>query len=84
MHGTQEIRLDSVTELDDRLALLGWLRGERGPSGASTSCPSPRGERVRCREQDKKYPNVIRYYAGTQTITEMPEVCKAVGLPDDS
>ncbi|MCC9711627.1 caspase family protein [Streptomyces sp. MNU76] len=35
------------------------------------------------REQDKRYPNAIRYYAGTQTITEMPDVCKAAGLPDD-
>lgn len=35
------------------------------------------------RKQDKRYPNAIRYYAGTQTITEMPDVCKAAGLPDD-
>lgn len=34
-------------------------------------------------EQDKRYPNAIRYYAGIRTITEMPGVCKAAGLPDD-
>jgi hypothetical protein len=35
-------------------------------------------------EQGKRYPNAIRYYTGTQTITEMPEVCKAADLPDVS
>ncbi|MEV4335305.1 hypothetical protein AB0K02_33225 [Streptomyces sp. NPDC049597] len=40
MHGTQDtevtdvqIRLDSATDLDDHLALIGWLRGERGLQG---------------------------------------------------
>ncbi|MFF9119074.1 hypothetical protein ACF09Y_26380 [Streptomyces massasporeus] len=28
-----QVRLDSATELDDRLALIGWLRGERGLQG---------------------------------------------------
>ncbi|MFE4422011.1 caspase domain-containing protein [Streptomyces sp. NPDC056817] len=42
------------------------------------------GQVLMYREQGKRYPNAIRYYAGMQTVTEMPEVCKAVGLPDDS
>jgi hypothetical protein len=41
------------------------------------------GQVLMYREQGKRYPNAIRYYAGTQTTTEMPEVCKAAGLPDD-
>lgn len=35
------------------------------------------------REHGKRYPNAIRYYTGTRTITELPEVCEAAGLPDD-
>ncbi|MET8031070.1 hypothetical protein ABZV51_45740, partial [Streptomyces avermitilis] len=42
------------------------------------------GQVLMYREQGKQYPNAIRYYAGTQTITEMPEVCTAAGLPDVS
>lgn len=41
------------------------------------------GQVLMYREHDKRYPNAIRYYAGTRTITEMPEVCKTVGLPDE-
>jgi hypothetical protein len=41
------------------------------------------GQVLMYREQGKRYPNAIRYYSGMQTITEMPEVCKAAGLPDD-
>ncbi|MFF9119073.1 caspase domain-containing protein [Streptomyces massasporeus] len=41
------------------------------------------GQVLICREQGKKYPNAIRYYAGARTITEMPEVCETASLPDD-
>ncbi|MEU1320675.1 caspase family protein [Streptomyces tibetensis] len=41
------------------------------------------GQVLMYQEQGKEYPNAIRYYAGTRTITEMPEVCEAAGLPDD-
>ncbi|MDN3259854.1 hypothetical protein QWJ26_08525 [Streptomyces sp. CSDS2] len=46
MHGTQDtratsvqIRLDSATDLDDRLALIGWLRSERGLQGRVRTVP---------------------------------------------
>jgi hypothetical protein len=42
------------------------------------------GQVLMYREQGKRYPNAIRYYAGTQTVTEMPEVCVDAGLPDGS
>lgn len=41
------------------------------------------GQVVMYREHDKRYPSAIRYYAGTRTITEMPEVCKTAGLPGE-
>ena len=48
MHGTQDIgatdvqiRLDSATGLDDHLALIGWLRGERGLQGRVHVVPAP-------------------------------------------
>lgn len=51
MHGTQgtgatdvQIRLDSETELDDRLALIGWLRGERGLQGRVHVLPAAPAE----------------------------------------
>ncbi|MFE3826710.1 hypothetical protein [Streptomyces sp. NPDC059092] len=51
MHGTQDtgatgvqIRLDSATELDDRLALIGWLRGERGLQGRVHVVPAAPAE----------------------------------------
>ncbi|MDN3259855.1 caspase family protein [Streptomyces sp. CSDS2] len=34
------------------------------------------GQVLMYRERGGRYPNAIRYYAGTQTLTEMPEVCK--------
>lgn len=42
------------------------------------------GQVLMYREQGERYPDAIRYYAGTQTITEMPEVCVDAGLPDGS
>ncbi|MGW8742389.1 effector-associated constant component EACC1 [Streptomyces sp. WAC 04229] len=51
MDGTQgtgatdvQIRLDSARELDDRLALIGWLRGERGLQGGVHVLPSEPAE----------------------------------------
>lgn len=48
MHSTQDtgaadvqIRLESASELDDRLALIGWLRGERGLRGRVHVLPAP-------------------------------------------
>ncbi len=39
-----QIRLDSATELDDRLALIGWLRGERGLQGRVHVLPAAPAE----------------------------------------
>ncbi|MEU5335628.1 hypothetical protein AB0G51_20190 [Streptomyces asoensis] len=51
MHGTDgtgaagvQIRLDSATGLDDQLALIGWLRGERRLQGRVHVVPAPPAE----------------------------------------
>ncbi|WP_060904615.1 effector-associated constant component EACC1 [Streptomyces scabiei] len=51
MHGTQDtgatdvqIELESATELDDHLALFGWLRSERGLQGRVQVVPAPPAE----------------------------------------
>ncbi|MFD8050143.1 caspase domain-containing protein [Streptomyces chartreusis] len=68
---------DGSLSADQAFRLLAYAMGDAWQISALV------GQVLMYREQDKRYPDAIRYYAGTRTITEMPEVCKAAGLPDD-
>ena len=69
---------DGLLSADQAFRLLAAAMGDSWQISALV------GQVLMYQEPGKRYPNAIRYYAGTQTITEMPEVCKVAGLPDDS